>query len=118
MRDEIRIWHTRDRGWRDIGYHFVVAPDGSIAEGRKMNVIGAGVAGRNRGVIHICMVPLRDVTKISQFEDWYSPAQFKAVRKLIGEIRLKTDVREVTGHNQYANKLCPGFKVDSKAWLG
>ena len=118
MRDEIRIWHTRDRGWRDIGYHFVVAPDGSIAEGRKMNVIGAGVEGRNRGVIHICMVPLRDVTKISQFEDWYSPAQFKAVRKLIGEIRAKTDVREVTGHNQYANKLCPGFKVDSKAWLG
>ena len=122
MRAEIRDWHMHPKPpktpWKDIGYHFVVAPDDSIAEGRKMSVIGAGVEGRNRGVIHICMVPLRDVTKISQFEDWYSPAQFKAVRKLIGEIRLKTDVREVTGHNQYANKLCPGFKVDSKAWLG
>ena len=121
MRDEIRDWHMHPKPpktpWKDIGYHFVVDPYGNIAEGRKMNVIGAGVLDHNRGVIHICMVPVNEVVGITRFEDWYTPAQFKAVRKLISTIRKQTAVTKVTGHNQFAAKLCPGFRVDSKAWL-
>lgn len=117
MRDEIRVWHVRDRGWNDIGYHFVVAPDGSRATGRPMNVIGAGVVGHNTGVIHICMVPVNEVTGITKFEDWYTVAQFKAVKALITTIREQCPITKISGHNEYAAKLCPGFRVDSKAWL-
>lgn len=121
MRDEIRSWHKNPKPpkkpWRDIGYHFVVAPDGSFASGRALNVIGAGVEGHNRGVIHICMVPIKDVTKISRFEDWYTPDQRRAVMQIIAGLKKNTKLKEVTGHNAYANKLCPGFKVVSKEWL-
>lgn len=117
MRDEIRRWHVHDRHWRDIGYHFVVAPDGSWATGRQMNVIGAGVEGHNRGVVHICMVPVVEVTKIGRFENWYTAAQKSAVRQIIAGIRKNTGAMRVTGHNDFANKLCPGFKVAAKDWL-
>ena len=122
MRDEIRDWHMHPpapkKPWNDIGYHFVVGPDGSIATGRVMSTIGAGVADHNRGVVHICMIPVHEVVGITKFEDWYTPAQFKAVRCLIAQVRTKTGARKVTGHNDYAAKLCPGFKVDGKAWMG
>ncbi|MFE3836950.1 N-acetylmuramoyl-L-alanine amidase [Pseudogemmobacter sonorensis] len=118
MRDEIRRWHmAAPLKWRDIGYHFVVAPDGTWANGRALSVIGAGVAGRNQGVVHICMVPITDVLRISRFDDWYTRAQRDSVKALIRDIRAKTDLARVTGHNQFANKLCPGFRVVSEDWL-
>ena len=33
--ETIRKWHLK-RGWRDIGYHFVVLLDGTVEEGRPM----------------------------------------------------------------------------------
>ena len=31
---EIRRWHVQQRGWRDIGYHWVIDRDGAVAPGR------------------------------------------------------------------------------------
>ena len=31
--DEVRRWHL-NRGWRDIGYHFLIQRDGTVEEGR------------------------------------------------------------------------------------
>lgn len=121
MRDEIRLWHTlpppKGRGWNDIGYHYVIAPDGTIAVGRPLNVIPAQVEGHNRGVIGICMVPVKDVTAITRFEDWYTPEQRDSVRRTIRDLRKLATIAKVSGHNDYANKLCPGFKVKSVEWL-
>lgn len=117
MRDEILGWHTKGNGWTDIGYHFVVAPDGTWANGRPLSAIGAGVAGHNQGVVHICMVPVTDVLKISRFDDWYTKAQRDTVKALIRDVAAKTSLAKVTGHNDYANKLCPGFKVASSDWM-
>jgi N-acetylmuramoyl-L-alanine amidase len=119
MRDEIRAWHVYDRGWKDIGYHHVIAPDGTAAIGRPETVIGAGVEGHNRGVIHICMIPVRTVSEMGRFADFYTAAQRVTVRDML--LRIETDVGRgkltVTGHNAYANKLCPGFKVAREDWL-
>ena len=30
--EEIRQWHL-DKGWRDIGYHYVIKLDGTVEEG-------------------------------------------------------------------------------------
>ena len=113
MRDEIKLWHTRDRNWRDIGYHYVVAPDGTIARGRPVEEIGAHVKGHNRGTIGICMINSRPHAGITRFEDYFTEAQRRSVKKLIKSI----GVTKITGHNQYANKECPGFVVKSEDWL-
>lgn len=117
MRDEIRRWHKTERGWGDIGYHYVVAPDGTVAVGRALNVIPAQVEGHNRGVIGICMVPVNKVTAITRFDDWYTPEQRNSVGRLIRDLRKLAAIAKVSGHNDYAAKLCPGFKVVSKDWL-
>lgn len=116
MRDEIRLWHVRDRGWRDIGYQRVFAPDGSIAIGRSITEIGAGVRGHNRGVVHLCMIPVNTVDKMGRFADFYTAAQRKAVLGYIKELEKLAGPLRVSGHNDYAPKLCPGFKVRSSDW--
>jgi N-acetylmuramoyl-L-alanine amidase len=114
MRAEIDRWHRVDRGWRKIGYHAVIAPDGSFAQGRAFTEIGAHVAERNRGTIGICMIPVATILKMGNFEDFYTPAQRSAVRNLI---KTLPGILWVTGHNDYAPKLCPGFKVQDADWL-
>lgn len=117
MRDEIRKWHM-NQGWRNIGYHRVFAPDGTMATGRSIYEIGAGCMDHNRGVIHLCMIPIAWIDRIGTFDDWYTREQRIAVRDYLLELEeLHGKPLKVTGHNDYANKLCPGFHVVSDEWL-
>jgi hypothetical protein len=58
----IYIYHTEIRGWSDIGYNYLVAPDGSIFKGRdpgnleQDNVLGAHFCASNSGTIGICVM--------------------------------------------------------------
>lgn len=118
MRDEIKKWHTRDRGWSDIGYHFVIAPDGSIAVGRDVNKTGAHVKGHNTGSIGLCMIPVKTITTMATGpEAFYTPECIAATKALIAKIAEKQPIKQVRGHNSAANKLCPGWRVDSAKWL-
>jgi len=53
--EEIRQWHL-DRGWSDIGYHFVVELDGTVYDGRPLEIAGAHARGHNSQSIGICYV--------------------------------------------------------------
>lgn len=49
-------FHLNDRGWCDIGYHFIVARNGEILQGRsRANRPGAHVAGHNDGNMGVGM---------------------------------------------------------------
>ena len=54
------IWvlHVKGNGWNDIGYNFLVDPNGIIYEGRAGGdgVIGAHFSGVNTGTMGVCMV--------------------------------------------------------------
>ncbi|RMD75367.1 MAG: hypothetical protein D6818_01825, partial [Bacteroidetes bacterium] len=52
------IWdfHVNVNGWDDIGYNYLVAPDGTLYEGRGDNVLGAHFCGTNTGAMGVCMM--------------------------------------------------------------
>lgn len=54
--EAIRKWHVEGRGFRDIGYHYIVQPDGTVYPGRDIDQDGAHVKGDNTNTIGICMV--------------------------------------------------------------
>ncbi len=45
--EQIRQTHTRDRGWADIGYHFIIDRAGRVYQGRDPRYQGAHVADTN-----------------------------------------------------------------------
>ena len=53
--DEITKWH-KQRGFTTIGYHYVVYLDGSVHEGRSVDVSGAHCTGHNSHSIGVCYV--------------------------------------------------------------
>lgn len=110
--DEIRLWHTRDRGWADIGYHYVINRNGSVMIGRPLEKVGAHVKGHNTGTIGICLIGGAGGTDLDKFDSHFTPEQRAAVLKLIADLRDRFPaIMKVTGHNQYAAKSCPCFYV-------
>ncbi len=111
---EIRRWH-KARGWRDIGYHYVIHRDGTVGKGRDEGSIGAHVAGHNRGSIGICLIGGHGATKTDPFEKHFTEEQDEALRKLIADIKTRADIKRIRGHSEVSNKACPGFTVSK--WL-
>ena len=111
---EIRRWHVSDRGWKDIGYHYLIDRDGKVAEGRPLAQIGAHVAGRNTGTIGIALFGGHGSAETDAFAANFTPAQDQALRGLIAKLmKAHPTIVRVSGHNLYARKACPGFNVPS-----
>lgn len=97
---EIREWHVKGNGWRDVGYHFFIKRDGTIQEGRPVGTQGAHTKGQNEN-IGVCYAGSKDPTK----------EQKESIRALGLMIRQKYGISPLDWHchYEYANKDCPGF---------
>lgn len=112
---EVRRWHMQDRGWSDIGYHFLIDRSGQVAPGRPVARAGAHVKGHNKDTIGIALFGGHGSSKTDKFEQHFTAAQDAALRKLLSDLKQQYGFDRVTGHNQWAAKACPGFLV--KEWL-
>ena len=108
-REEINRWH-KAKSWKMIGYHFVIARDGSSAPGRPMSMQGAHVKGHNKNTLGICLIG--PGSPIAEFEDSFTQAQLDSLVALIAKIEVEHGRMKLSGHNDYTDaKTCPGFKV-------
>lgn len=101
---EIRDWHL-DRGFTDVGYHWVIRRSGLLEEGRPIGKVGAHVAGHNKLSVGICLVG----------KDKFAPAQMRTldalVRSLMDEFGLERDA--VVGHYELnPGKTCPNIDME------
>ncbi len=109
--EQIRSWHIRDNGWKDIGYHFVIYRDGSIHAGRPIEQIGAHCLGMNNHSIGICYIGGMDINR--KPKDTRTPEQKTALISLVKLLKASFPDATVHGHNEFANKSCPCFDVQS-----
>lgn len=106
---EICRWH-KARGFRTIGYHYVVRLDGRVEKGRPEDEIGAHCLGQNARSIGVCYVGGIDSGSL-QPKDTRTAAQRTALRRLVTELRQRYPGATVHGHNEFAAKACPCFNV-------
>lgn len=105
--DDIRKWHLA-RGFKDIGYHYVIYRDGSVHKGREESVIGAHCTGHNSYSIGVCYIG--GVAKDGKTpKDTRTEAQKESLVKLLQELKARYPKATIHGHREYANKACPSF---------
>jgi len=113
--DEVRRWHVEDRGWSDIGYHYLIDRDGTLVEGRPLERTGAHAKGHNTGSVGISLFGGHGGNVSDQFEDNFTEDQDLALRELIAKLKADHPITKIIGHNEVANKACPTFVV--RDWL-
>jgi len=117
--DEIRWWHIKERGWKDIGYAYVIRRDGKLELGRDLDKdgdvveeTGAHAADFNATGIGICLVGGKGSK--GQAENNFTQAQFKMLRWLCLELTSRyPNIKQIKGHYQLPKvaKACPSFDV-------
>ena len=111
---EVRRWHVEERGWRDIGYHFLIDRNGYTVAGRPLDQVGSHTKGKNTGTIGIALFGGHGAAADDKFGDHFTPDQDQSLRALLVRLmRQYPGIRTVSGHNHYAKKACPGFSVPS-----
>lgn len=105
---DIDRWH-RDRGFSQIGYHWVIYLDGSIHKGRSEEIAGAHVVGHNANSVGICYIG--GVDEMMRPKDTRTKEQRATMRSLVSSLKNKYPDATVHGHNEFAAKACPSFDV-------
>lgn len=105
--DDITRWH-KERGFKTIGYHYVVYRDGSVHEGRPLAEVGAHCKGHNAHSIGVCYVGglTADGRKA---KDTRTLEQKEALVLLLVRLKTKFPLAEIHGHRDFAAKECPSF---------
>ena len=103
---QIDLWH-RARGWKSIGYHYIVRRDGTIEPGRPINQVGAHCKNHNTHSIGICYEGGLD--SLGQPADTRTPAQRTALRQLLTILKRRYPEALIVGHNTLAQVSCPCF---------
>ena len=111
-------WH-RQRGWDEIGYHFVILNgrlessskynkniDGHIEKGRDVEKKGAHCYGHNRDSIGICLIGKEAFT---------GDQLLTALPFIVNELKVKYGLtnKDVYPHNEFnSGKTCPNLSKD------
>jgi len=101
---DIDRWH-KERGWKKVGYHYVIDKKGIIQVGRFESEIGAHCKGLNTESIGICLIGRKD----------FNDKQMKCLTELIDDLRYRYPQASVHGHCEFSYKTCPNFDVQE--WL-
>lgn len=103
--EEIRRWH-KERGWTDIGYHYVIERSGELKKGR-LTYPGAHTLGQNNET-GICICGLSGQFKNEQME---------TLEKFVRENNhLVTEIKQ---HSDYEPKKphCAGLTTSQMEYL-
>ena len=110
--DTIRQWH-RQRGFSDVGYHYIIHPNGQIDDGRDVNVAGAHCSGHNSHSIGIAYIGGMTADNKSA-KDTRTDEQRKAIKRLLSALRSIYPKAKIHGHRDFAAKACPSFDATSE----
>ena len=105
--DTIRQWHLQ-RGFSDIGYHYVIHPDGKVEEGRDVNIAGVHCSGHNSKSIGICYIGGMTADN-KKAKDTRTEEQRKSLKVLLMAMRKLYPSASIHGHRDFAAKDCPSF---------
>jgi N-acetylmuramoyl-L-alanine amidase len=108
---DIDKWH-KQRGFSQVGYHYVVYRDGTVHDGRPVEKVGAHARGHNRNSIGICYIGGVDGTGTPK--DTRTEEQCESIENLLYDMVEQYPGAKIRGHNEVSAKACPSFKVDEE----
>lgn len=108
----IRQWHLQ-RGFSDIGYHYVVYRDGSIHIGRDESIIGAHCTGHNTNSIGVCYIG-GCASDGKTPKDTRTLQQKESLLSLLKTLKVKYPNAKIYPHYKFAAKACPSFNAEEE----
>ena len=113
---QIQRLHQVERGWSDIGYHFLIDEAGTVFQGRPavggQLAIGAHVGGANTGKVGVCLMGCFH-PEMPDCDDSPRPSMIDALGDLLAYLCRTYGIAagEIFGHRDFKATACPGSEV-------
>jgi hypothetical protein len=115
------IWdyHVNTNGWADIGYNWLISPEGKLYEGRGENVQGAHFCGTNGNTMGVCMLGNLDtaVPTTAALDKLKSLLAYKSCKDNINptdtlfHANSGLNLATISGHQDGCATDCPGANM-------
>lgn len=113
--EDVNKWHKL-RGFRKVGYHYVIRLDGVIDRGRNIEEIGAHCQGFNSDSIGISYVGGLD--KSGKAKDTRTNKQNESLEWLIYHLKsIYPSIEEIKGHRDYSPDLNNDGEITPDEWM-
>lgn len=119
--EQIRKEH-RAQGWSDIGYHYVVYRNGTVHQGRDVDVSGAHVSGYNSYSIGIAYVGgLEDKPGVAysrlKAKDTRTDQQKASLLALLMDLRKLYPKAVIQGHRDFSPDKNGNGTIEPSEWI-
>jgi hypothetical protein len=104
---EIQYKHMHQKGFADIGYHYVIDEQGRIYAGRELTVRGAHTGGHNTGTVGVVL--------LGNFEEAEpTTVQMASLRSLVQCLTTEYAITHLAGHRDFQPEetVCPGENLE------
>lgn len=98
--------HREKNKWLGIGYHYLIRKDGTIEEGRKIDMVGAHTLKNNRESVGICLAGNFDIGRPTREQMESAKVLVAWLSSVYGLDPTKKGV--IAGHRDLSDTSCPG----------
>lgn len=105
----------RRKGWKNPGYHYVVASDGTITQLLSEDKISNGVKDYNSVTINVAYIG--GIDEHGKAVDNRTEKQKKALRSLLTMLHKKYPNAVIQGHRDFSTDLNHDGKITQNEWI-
>lgn len=105
----------RRKGWKNPGYHYVVASDGTITQLLPEEKVSNGVKGYNSVTINVAYIG--GIDEHGKAVDNRTEEQKKALRSLLTMLHKKHPSAVIQGHRDFSTDLNHDGKITQNEWI-
>ena len=105
----------RRKGWKNPGYHYVVASDGTITQLLSEDKISNGVKDYNSVTINVAYIG--GIDEHGKAVDNRTEKQKKALRALLTMLHKKYPNAVIQGHRDFSTDLNHDGKITQNEWI-
>lgn len=111
---DIDRWH-RERGFNEIGYHYVIDLDGTIEQGRAIEKIGAHCKGYNANSIGVCYIGGLD--EDGRPCDTRTNEQKESLLILLETLSSRYHIKTILGHRDTSPDMNGDGEITPNEWI-
>ena len=117
---DVKVWEIekmhKERGFKTIGYHYVIRLDGSIHKGRPDTDPGAHCQGHNSDSIGVCYIGGLDKSG-KKAKDTRTDAQRREMLRLLRVLKDRYPKAVIYGHRDFSPDLNGDGKITPDEYM-
>jgi len=110
--ESIKYYHVHFRKFQDIGYNFLIFPDGLTMDGRPIEIKPASIKYHNTGAVAICMIGNFDYEQPTKLQ--MDTMKYR-IQNLMDKYNIESN--KIIFHREFSDKTCPGNNIQKDEFM-